>query len=227
MKNLRAARIDQLADSNEPAIIKYVESLICISQILLLITIELGLHKVELLPNLKSPFNMAYGLMKGRYIILLRLFEQPLGVKGLASEQRQVAHVTFIFTVRNVVVRKVMFYTCLSVILFTGGDRGKGGSGRHLPGQTPPRHTPPGHTPLRQIPPGQTPPRQTAPRQTPLSDTPWAHTPQADTPPGRHPPGQTPPRADTSRADGYCSGWYASYWNAFLFIIVSTDSRLK
>ena len=38
-------------------ITKYVESLICISQILLLITIELGLHKVELLPNLKSPFN--------------------------------------------------------------------------------------------------------------------------------------------------------------------------
>ena len=59
------------------------------------------------------------------------------------------------YYVRNYCCGKVMFYTCLSVILFTGvyTPLGRHPPGRHPSGQTPP--------------PEQTPPEQTPPRQTP------------------------------------------------------------
>ena len=70
-----------------------------------------------------------------------------------------------IFTVRKRSCGMVMFYTCLSVILFAGGSASVHAGkhplwtdtslGRHpSPGQTPPRQTPPAQTPP--------PPQQTA-----------------------------------------------------------------
>ena len=83
-----------------------------------------------------------------------------------------------------------MFYTCLSVILFTGGSAsGHAGTHTHT-------HTPPGQPPHLL---GRQPPS--------LADNP----PLWQTPP----PGQTAPLAD-----GYCSGQYTSYCNAFLFHVV-------
>ena len=56
---------------------------------------------------------------------------------------------------------KVMFYTCLSVILFTGGVSQHAMGRADTPSQTPP---PPGRPPLGRYPPRKTPPRQTPPR---------------------------------------------------------------
>ena len=123
----------------------------------------------------------------------------------------------FLFTVRKRSCGKLMFYTCLSVILFT-----RGVLPQCMLGYTPPtpwdqRHPqePEADTPQdqRQTPPGQTPPppEQTLPADTPLADTP-GQTPPRPTPPGRHSPGRHPP------ADGCCCGRYASFWNAYLFV---------
>ena len=106
-------------------------------------------------------------------------------------------------------LRRLCFYTCLSVILFTGGVPGQVPPGQvHRPG----RYTPGPGTPLgtRYTPP---PPGT---RYTPLP-------PGPGTPPGRYTPSPrtryplpgpgTPPPGDR---DGYCCGRYASCWNAFL-----------
>ena len=92
-------------------------------------------------------------------------------------------------------LRRLCFYTCLSVILFTGGSTPVH-DGIHLPlGRPPSRQIHLRQTLPKTDPPslsGQTPPRQTRPiRQTPL---------QAD-----------------PAADGYCCKRYASYWNGFSF----------
>ena len=89
-------------------------------------------------------------------------------------------------------LRRLCFYTCLSVILFTGGV-----SASIACWDTPP--PPPPGPKSRHLPP-------------PLGPK-GRHPPPR--PKGRHPPPeQTPPLPP---ADGYCCGWYASYWNAFLF----------
>ena len=93
-----------------------------------------------------------------------------------------------IFTARQRSLRRLCFYTCLSVILFTG---------RGVPGQVPSPHWgqvhPPGRYPLAGTPPG----RYTLPPQI-------------------HPPGGTPP-ATVHAGIWSTSGRYASHWNAFLF----------
>ena len=129
-----------------------------------------------------------------------------------------------IFTARKRSLRRLCFYTCLSVILFTGGVPGQ----VHPPGQVhhpqagrpPQAGTPLGrYTPMAGVPPpGQVHPplgRYTPPRQ--------AH-PLAGTPPGQvHPPGRYPPPGSSAcweiRAT---SGRYASYWNAFLLFLCSS-----
>ena len=108
--------------------------------------------------------------------------------------------VTFI-TARKRSLRRLCFYTCLSFILFTGGE--------YLTRYTPPEQTPPGtrstpqsrHPPWDQVSPPSRHPLGpgTPPEQTP----PWeqVHPPGADTPrtrytplgPGVHPREQTPP----------------------------------
>ena len=104
----------------------------------------------------------------------------------------------------NEVLGKVMFYTCLSVILFTGGVClwvGVSTSGSR--GCTSPGHTPWTHTNFDTHTPGH--PLNT---HTPDTDT---HTPPPDCPGHTHPLDITPSR------DGYWSGWYLFNWNAFLF----------
>ena len=92
-----------------------------------------------------------------------------------------------IFTARKRSLRRLCFYTCLSVILFTGGE---------VPGQVPPRqvHPPSRYTPSgRYNPPAGTPPPQagTPLRQVPSPrqvHPPDRYTPQAGTSPGQvHP----------------------------------------
>ena len=73
-----------------------------------------------------------------------------------------------IFTVRKRSYGEVMFYSCLSVILFTGGCLpqcmlGYTPPSRHLPGQTPPRQTPLDRHPLG---------RHRSRADTPHADTP-------------------------------------------------------
>ena len=94
----------------------------------------------------------------------------------------KVMHCIVIFTARKRSLRRVCFYTCLSVILFTGGGQYLG---RYPPGLgTPPRRTrytpwdqvhPPGRYPLgpgTPPPPGPgTPPLQVPPKQCMLGDT--------------------------------------------------------
>ena len=125
----------------------------------------------------------------------------------------------FHFTVRKRSCGKVMFYTCLSVILFMGG----GGVCPSACWDTHP--LPPGtrDTPKnqRQTPPrtrGRHPAGQTPP--PPWADPPSRHPSQADTPPADT-PGQTPPRADTphqmaAAADGtHPSGMHTCLSNTF------------
>ena len=120
---------------------------------------------------------------------------------------------------------KVIFYTCPSVIPFTGGcledtpwadtpvaDLKGGARDAHPPGVQILSISYSFWENLAKLyvgaPPGELAP---PPRGNPGSATahppgrysPWAH------PPGRHPP----------TADGYCSGRYASYWNACLLRI--------
>ena len=89
-------------------------------------------------------------------------------------------------------LRRLCFYTCLSVILFTGG--GSTWAGTPLGVGTPQEQV---HSPRS---------RYTPREGTPRAGTPGSrYTPQAGTPLVQvHPP-----------ADGYCCGRYASYWNAF------------
>ena len=104
-------------------------------------------------------------------------------------------------------LRRLCFYTCLSVILFTWG----------VPGQVPPgRYTPPDQV----HPPGtRYPHRAGTPPGTRY--TPWDQV---------HPPGTryTPLEPGTPSSSAYweiraTSGWYASYWNAFLFVKLLED----
>ena len=141
-----------------------------------------------------------------------------------------------IFTARKQSLRRLCFYTCLSVILFTGGCTGQVPPDRYT---HPPRQVlhPVGRYTIPQV---GTPPRQVHP----LAGTPpgwihpWAGTPQAGTPPlGRYTTqADTPLGRYTSL--GRCSLWtstrppppatvhagirstgrrYVSHWNAFLF----------
>ena len=82
---------------------------------------------------------------------------------------------TSTFTARKRSFRRLCFYTCLSVILFTGwGVSASVHAGIHPLGQTPPEQTPPGRHP---------------PGRYPLGRHPLGRHPH----PGRHPPGQTAP----------------------------------
>ena len=110
-----------------------------------------------------------------------------------------------IFTARKRSLRRLCFYICLSVILFTSG-------GGEVPGQVPPgRYTAP-------LPPG----RSTPPAGTPRIryNPPGRYTPPAGTPPhpGRYtPPWQVHPPPAVHAGIRSTSGRYASQWNAFLF----------
>ena len=73
-------------------------------------------------------------------------------------------------------LRRLCFYMCLSVILFTGGGSASVHAGMPPPGADPPEKNPPAADPPQQTPP------------------PGADPPGVDTPPSRHPP---TPRADT------------------------------
>ena len=126
----------------------------------------------------------------------------------------------YIIIARKRSLRRLCFYTCLSVILFTGGVSAS------VHAQI---HTPPGaDTPLEQIHPEQTPhPQSRHPpglEQThPQSRHPQSRHPLgADTPQSRHLPGADTPLELTlpwSRHPPLCSasGRHASYWNAYLF----------
>ena len=85
----------------------------------------------------------------------------------------KVMHCIVIFTARKRSLRRVCFYTCLSIILFTGG----GHLGRYPPPQT--RYTPSAG-------PG-TPPRQ-VPGRYPLGPGTLPNPPGPGTPPCRYPP---------------------------------------
>ena len=123
---------------------------------------------------------------------------------GLISSQARLwKYRNHIFTARKRSLRRLCFYTCLSVLLFTGGEY----LGRYTPqAGIPP--TPLGrYTPLGQVhPPGQ------------------VHLPSgAGTPPGRYTPldrytslGRYTPRSSACWEIRATSGQYASYWNAFL-----------
>ena len=90
-------------------------------------------------------------------------------------------------------LRRLCFYTCLSVILFTGGGNYRGSKASASVHAGIPILFTGGSAQCRdRHPPEQAPPRD-----------------QAPAPRDRHP---------TGRIDGYCCGRYASYWNAFLFI---------
>ena len=133
-----------------------------------------------------------------------------------------------IFIVRNVVAARQcfyrpqtrlregnVFYTCLSVILFTEWGVSNSGSG----GCTSTGHTHPWthRHPSPQL-------RSTSRRYTSYWNAFLLHLSVILSIGGQTPPGQTPPRADTPQGrhparDGHCSGWYASYWNAFLLLM--------
>ena len=87
-------------------------------------------------------------------------------------------------TARKRSLRRLCFYTCLSVILFTGGSTWAGTS----PGQVHPKAgTPPGRYPLGTTPPGHYTPQASTP--------PWAGTSPMGryTPLGRYTPRQVHP----------------------------------
>ena len=124
------------------------------------------------------------------------------------------------------------FYTCLSVILFTGGflpqcmlgythPWADTPLGRHPTGQTPLGRQPPlcRHL-LGRHPPGQTPSAQCMLGYTPLPSACW------DTPPAQCMLRYTVPSACRDR-HGYCCGRYASYWNAFLLNMHSYPLQVK
>ena len=126
-----------------------------------------------------------------------------------------------IFAASKRSLRRLIFYTCLSVILFRVGVPGQ----VHPPEQvTPWAGTPPGQVPPGRYPLGRYPPV----RYTPSRYTPWAGTPprqvlpRAGSPPVRYtPPGQVPPppRSSACWEIWARSGQYASHWNAFLLMI--------
>ena len=102
--------------------------------------------------------------------------------------------VIYIFTTRKQSLRRLHFYTCLSVILFMGGRGSTWGStpwaitppGRYTPRQLHPL----AGTPAGQVAPAGNPPSRYTPRQVhPQQVTPpWQVHPQAGTPPGRFTP---------------------------------------
>ena len=107
-----------------------------------------------------------------------------------------------IVTVRKRRCGKVMFYTCLPVILFTGGVC--------LPQCMLGTHLPWADTP------GQTPLQADSPHaDTPLPSACW------DTHPLPSAFWDTPPASACWDRHGYCCGQYASYWNAFLLFLTS------
>ena len=111
-------------------------------------------------------------------------------------------------------LQKIMFYTCLSLILFTGGvciPACNGGVCLWVGGVHPldtHTHTHTGHT-------------HTLDTHT-HTHTPWTHTHTHTHARDTHTPGHTPPWADIpprqtpSPQDSHWSGRYAYYWNAFL-----------
>ena len=118
-----------------------------------------------------------------------------------------------IITVSKRSLRRLCFYTCLSVILFTG----------RVPGQVPPpglgTPPPPGtrytphetrYTPLLLGPGTPPPPDQVHPPRTRYIPLPL----EPGTPPTR--PGTPPPTSSACWEIRATSGRYASYWNAFL-----------
>ena len=118
-----------------------------------------------------------------------------------------------VFTVRKRSLRRLCFYNCLSVILFTGG----------VPGQVSPKAgippwggTPRAGTSWPDTPPGQVHPQDQEHPPDQVHPLDQVHPPGRYTPRNRYIPPQTPPPP----ADGYCCGWYASYWNAFLLYII-------
>ena len=111
---------------------------------------------------------------------------------------------SFLFTARKRSLRRLSFYTCLSV------HRGSTWAGKPL-GRYPPKKYTPGRYTARQV---HSPGRYTTSpgqvhsplgRYTPVS--------QAGTPP---PPGRYTPPSTVCYDIRTTSGWYASYWNAFL-----------
>ena len=138
-----------------------------------------------------------------------------------------------IFTARKRSLRRLCFYTCLSVILFTGGKYlgrypPRAGAPRQVHPQagTPPCagtcprqvHTLPGRYTPRQVHPNRagTPSRQVHP------PSPWAGIPRAGTLPQQGtPPGRYTAQAGTLPLSSACweiratSGRYSSFWNAF------------
>ena len=109
-----------------------------------------------------------------------------------------ISHREKIITARKRSLRRLCFYTCLSV-----HRRGSTWAGTHTPG--------PGAPPGTRYPPiPGTPPRP----GTPLG----RYTPWAGTPPGTG----TPPQSSACwEIRATTSGRYASYWNAFLFCRIS------
>ena len=106
-----------------------------------------------------------------------------------------------VITVRKRSLRRLCFYTCQSVILFTWGEylgSYTSPSGRYTPlaGTPPGRYTPQAGT-VPQA--GTSPPGPGTPpgRYTPRAGTPWQVNPQAGTPPSRYPRGRYTPRAGT------------------------------
>ena len=113
-----------------------------------------------------------------------------------------------IFTARKRSFRRLCFYTCLSVILFTGGSTWAGATlSRYTPDRyiplgrfTPQAGTHPGrYSPLGRYPPGQVHPQAGTP---PGRYTPWAGTP----------PRQVHPQAGTPQAGTLPLGRYTSPW---------------
>ena len=119
-----------------------------------------------------------------------------------------------LFTVRKRSLRRLCFYTCLSV------HRGSTQAGTP-PAGTPRQVHPPGrYTPLGRYPPGRyslqagTPPRVgTPPRQV---HSLGRYTPWAGTPLGRYIPWAGTPQSNACWEIRATSGRYAPHWNAFL-----------
>ena len=111
-----------------------------------------------------------------------------------STDNFHIIHLVSFITARKRSLRRLCFYTCLSVILFTGEE--------YL-----------GQVPLAGPPPAGTPPgRYTPGRNTPRTGKP----PPPDRYPARqvHPQTGTPPAMHAGIRS--TSGRYASYWNAFL-----------
>ena len=115
-----------------------------------------------------------------------------------------IGHIQTLFTARKRSLRRLCFYTCLSVILFFCSQRGSTWAGTPQAGSSPGMFTPSSYTTWAGTPPG---------RYTP---PPGQVHPQAGTPPRQvHPPGKYTPRSSACWEIRATSEQYASYWNAF------------